>query len=259
MDRSFLLPGSRQSVNFQFPEHIDRYWLGSGAFRTHLLNSATLLLPDVERYLIRTIKQAAPLIEQPLLQQQLQAFIGQEAQHATQHRKFWHNLCQQGYRIDRYLRWLRRILFAGLERHAGFRLNLAISAGLEHLTTLMAVVALEQKVLATAEPQMRELFEWHAAEEIEHRAVVYDVLQAVTANYALRLIGLVISHILVLGMLNLGLLLLLWRDRKLIDPTVWRDAIQFWLLKERFLLRTLQHAFSYCKPSFNPAHQSYTL
>lgn len=258
MAHSSSVPVDSPPVNFQFPEHIDRYWLGSGAFRTHLLNSATLLLPDIEQYLIRTIRQAAPSVQPPLLLQ-LQTFVGQEAQHAAQHRKFWHNLRQQGYRIDWYLQGLRRILFAGLEQHAGFRCNLAISAGLEHLTTLMAVVALEQNVLATADPPLQALFEWHAAEEIEHRAVVYDVLQAVAPSYALRLVGLIISHILVLGMLNVGLLLLLGRDRKLFDRIVWRDAVQFWFLKERFLFRTLQHAFSYCKPTFNPAQQSYNI
>ena len=37
---------------------------------------------------------------------------------------------------------------------------------------------------------MREMLAWHAAEEIEHKAVAFDVLQAVAPSYALRMAGL---------------------------------------------------------------------
>lgn len=63
-------------------------------------------------------------------------------------------------------------------------MNLAIIAGFEHLTTLFAEFALETDFLAEAEPKLRELFEWHGAEEIEHKSVAYDVFQNATDSYS---------------------------------------------------------------------------
>ena len=41
-------------------------------------------------------------------------------------------------------------------------------------------------------PRCAQLLAWHAAEEIEHKAVAFDVLQAVDPSYALRIAGLVV-------------------------------------------------------------------
>jgi hypothetical protein len=239
--------------NFQFPESIDRYWCGNSPFKTHLLNSLTLLLPDVEQYLIRNVRKRLKLIDEPQLKQDVRAFIGQEAQHSLQHSKFWDNLRSSGYEIDTYLSWVRAILFKTLERRLSIPLNLAISAGLEHLTTLFAEIAFEEEFLAEAEPNLKTLFEWHAAEEIEHKSVVYDVLQHTSDSYLLRLVGMVVSHILVLGFLNLGLAVLLYQDKKLLDRKVWQEMIGFWFIKEKLLFRALSNSLKYCQRNFHPS------
>src|SRR6476646_8971660 len=181
-------------IHFDFPSQISRYWLCNSPYKTHLLNSLTLLLPDVERYINQTVKQQLPRIQAPQLRQEVRAFIAQETQHASQHSKFWDNLRQQGYAIDPFLSLVRAVLLNGLAQRLSLRLNLAIVAGLEHLTSLLAEIALREGFLAPAEPQLKALFEWHAAEEIEHQTVAYDVLQAASQNYFLRLLGLAISN-----------------------------------------------------------------
>lgn len=239
--------------NFEFPETIDRYWCGNNPFKTHLFNSFTLFLPDVEQYLIRTVKQRVKHIEQPQLKQEALAFIGQEAQHSLQHKKFWDNLRSSGYEIDGYLRFVRTVFFKILERRLNNRLNLAISAAGEHLTTAVAEIILKEEFLADAEPRLRNLFEWHAAEEIEHKSVVFDVFQNATDSDLLRLVGMVVSHILVLGFLNLSLVMLLYQDKKLLDRKVWQEMIRFWFVKEKLLFRILLNSLKYCRNNFHPA------
>jgi predicted metal-dependent hydrolase len=46
---------------------------------------------------------------------------------------------------------------------------------------------------------MQKLLAWHAAEEIEHKAVAFDVLQHVDDSYALRIAGLAYATVM-LGM-----------------------------------------------------------
>ncbi len=240
-------------INFEFLQESDRYWCGNSAFKTHLLNSFTLLLPDIEQYLIRAVRQRLKFIDNPQLKQDVRGFIGQEAQHSLQHSKFWDNLRASGYEIDNYISWVRVVLFNTLERRLSLELNLAIGAGFEHLTTLLGEMALEGDFLVDAEPNLRKLFEWHVAEEIEHKSVVFDVLQNTSDSYLLRLVGMVISHIFIIGFFNLGLVMLLYQDKKLLDGNVWQEMIQFWFIKEKFLFRASLNCIKYCKKSFHPS------
>jgi uncharacterized protein len=243
-------------IHFRFPDTIERYWLGDSAYNTHLLNSLTLLLPDIERYINQTIKQQLPQITDPTLRQQARAFIAQEAQHASQHTRFWNNLRQQGYQFEKFVSAAQRIWFQALTPHLSLALNLAIVAGLEHLTSLMAEIALIEHFLDPAEPNLKALFEWHAAEEIEHQAVAFDVLQSATRNYGLRLLGLVISNLLVLGLMNWGTMLLLHQDKKWGDRRVWLDLIRFWFIKEKLFFKALASACHYAKPNFHPTEKN---
>jgi predicted metal-dependent hydrolase len=43
---------------------------------------------------------------------------------------------------------------------------------------------------------MQQLLAWHAAEEIEHKAVAFDVLREVDDSYALRMAGLAFATVL---------------------------------------------------------------
>jgi len=47
-------------------------------------------------------------------------------------------------------------------------------------------------------PEVKSLLLWHAAEEIEHKAVAYDVLQRVNSRYTVRVAGLAIATTLLL-------------------------------------------------------------
>ncbi|MBD1861660.1 MULTISPECIES: metal-dependent hydrolase [Trichocoleus] len=241
-------------IHFRFPDTIERYWLGDSAYNTHLLNSLTLLLPDIERYMNHIIKQQLPHITDSQLQPQVRAFVAQESQHASQHTHFWKNLQQQGYCFDGYVRYAQGI-WRRLTQHGSLILNLAIVAGGEHLTSLMAEVILTKRFLDPAEPNLKALFEWHAAEEIEHQVVAFEVLQSATRNYGVRLLGLVISNLLMLGLMNWGIILLLQQDKKWSDRQVWQNLMQFWFFKEKLLFRAIISGLHYARPSFHPSQK----
>lgn len=244
-------------LNFNFSQDIEKYWLNQSAFKTHLFNSLTISVTDIEKYLILNVKKRISLIANPQLKQEAQAFIGQETQHSLQHTKFWANLRYLGYEFDTHLSWLRWILFNILERRMSTNLNLAISAGIEHLTILIAEFILEDNSLAEADPQLKKLFEWHAVEEIEHKTVLFDVLQNATKNYLLRILGMLIAYILVFSFLNLGLIILLYQDKKLLDKKVWWEFIKFWITKDKFLYKALLSATDYLRKDFHPTQKDH--
>lgn len=241
--------------NFDFPEHIDRYWCGNSPFKTHFFNSITLLFPDGEQFMLRTIKRQIKQIDNTQLQEEALAFVGQEAQHAVQHEKFWHNLCQQGYNFDTYVHFLRFILFNVCENYLSTTLKLAMIAGVEHFTNVIAELTLKEELFAAADPKLKELFEWHAAEEIEHKTVAYDVLQAADKSYIVRLIGMLIGYTFVLTFVNFGWLIMIYQDKKILDFKVWQEMLEFLFIKEKFVFKTFAHSIEYLKINFHPANR----
>lgn len=244
-------------LNLDFSQHIQRYWFEESIFKTHLFNSLTIGVCDVEKYLIESVNKRINFINNPQLKQDAQAFIGQEGQHSLQHQKFWDNLSLLGYKFDTYLICLRMTFRQILPHCMSPNLNLAVSVGIENLTTLLAEFALESHFFADAEPSLKQLFEWHAVEELEHKAVVFDVLQSTTNNYLLRLLGMFIGNILVFWFLNLGMIILLYQDKKLFDQQVWQEFFEFWITKDKFLYKVLLNAIDFCRPDFHPAQKDH--
>src|SRR5262249_11138033 len=156
-----------------FPSRLEKHWLAGDPVRTHFLNTMTLIFPDVEEYLIRSAKASQGRLTRPELRNEIRSFIGQEAQHLSQHKRFFSTLKGQGYRIDFFLKPLRFVMFNIVERHAGVALNLAISVGGEHVTATGSEYFLTSGFVNAAPDALGKLFRWHWAEEIEHKSVLF--------------------------------------------------------------------------------------
>ncbi|HEU4533729.1 MAG TPA: metal-dependent hydrolase [Polyangiaceae bacterium] len=199
-----------------FPlEEVPRYWFGGNAIATHITNGVCALFPAGERFFVRSVHHYLGALEgDPELVAQVRAFCGQEGRHAQAHERALRVLRAQGYDVDTFLKIYEKIAFDGIEAALGPRLNLAVTAACEHYTALMAEGALAEDLLAGAHPVMRDLLLWHAAEEIEHKAVAFDVLARVAPGHALRLAGLGLATALLAGFWAAATLSLLAADAR---------------------------------------------
>jgi predicted metal-dependent hydrolase len=59
---------------------------------------------------------------------------------------------------------------------------------------------------------MQRLIVWHATEEIEHKAVAFDVLRAAHPGYALRMLGFLLATLALFGWSGAGARMLLRQD-----------------------------------------------
>jgi uncharacterized protein len=169
---------------------VPRHWFGGSAVATHIANGVNMLFPQGERFFVRSVKHFLDRIEDPELRAQVRGFFGQEGRHASAHDDYNDHLRAEGFRIDRFLEVHDRICYQWLERATPPELRLAATAAAEHFTAIMAEGAFTGREFDTAHPVMRELLLWHAAEEIEHKSVAFDVLQTINPSYRLRLAGL---------------------------------------------------------------------
>lgn len=195
MSRSAPTPRTPRLAFAGVPKH----WFANSAAVTHVANGVNLLFPGGERFFVRTLRHFRDELDDPALVAQVRGFSGQEGRHAQAHERFFETLRTQGYDIDAILGPYERLAFGHIEKLSPAELRLAMTAALEHFTAILAEGALTGGELASAHPMMRQLLEWHALEELEHKAVAFDVLRAVNPSYPLRVAGLALGSVLLAG------------------------------------------------------------
>ena len=230
---------------------VPRAWMANNPTATAVANGVNLLFPHGERFFVRSVKHFLDQIHDPELRAAIKGFFGQEGRHARAHDQFNAILRAQGYEIDRFLAGYHR-LSSWLEAHTPPKLNLAITAAAEHFTAILAEGAFTENMLDAAAPEMRQLLAWHAAEELEHKAVAFDVLRAVDPSYALRIAGLLYATVTLGGFWLWGAVSLMRQER--------RGAIGAWRelgrmprrdpIVRRVFLRGIRQ---YLAPGFHPS------
>ncbi len=198
--------------------NVPKHWLANSAVATAISNGVNMLFPHGERFFVRSVKHFLDKIDDPVLRQQIKGFFGQEGRHAHAHDEFNEILRQQGYEIDQFLDSYRR-LSTWLEQRTPPKLRLAATAAAEHYTAIMAEGAFKRGALDQAAPEMQQLLAWHAAEEIEHKSVAFDVLQTIDPSYRLRVLGLIYATVTLSGFWLWGTLTLMKQDK-----LTWRSA-----------------------------------
>ena len=228
------------------------HWLWGRAFPSAIVNGVNLLFPAGERFFIRSVLHYRDQIDDPKLAAQIRAFCGQESHHAHAHEQFFDRMRQQGFAIDRFLRIYERLAFHGIEPSVPPSLRLAVTAALEHYTAILGDDALREGHLRHAHPVMRDFLSWHAAEEIEHKSVAFDVLERVAPGYALRASGMVIATLCLAGFWVAATAMLLHQDRQVSRGGLLGELRQ--LRKRNFIVKRvfLRGLGEYLWPGFHP-------
>lgn len=215
-----------RALRFRFDD-VPRDWFGGNVVASHVANGVNLLFPAGERFFVRSVHHYMDRIDDPLLRERVRGFAGQEGRHAAAHEQYFEALRHQGYDVDTFLRLYQRVAYGFIERASPPALRLSTTAACEHFTALLAEFALRRRVLDLAHPAMRDLLLWHAAEEIEHRSVAFDVLERVSPGRAMRVAGLAMASACLGGFWIAGALALLAQEPQLSRADKlrqWREA-----------------------------------
>lgn len=200
-----------RKVSLPFGEDIPRHWFGGNAMQTHIFNGLNLVFPDGERFFVRAVMDHVDRIDDPGLLAQIKGFAGQEGRHAHEHERYFATMRAQGYRINKFLRRFHKFTTLS-SRYFPAPLRLSVTAGAEHYTATLGAFALANPRLAEAHPVMRKLIAWHAMEEIEHKAVAFDVLQRTHPSYLLRIAGFLIATLVLITWTGSATRMLLRQD-----------------------------------------------
>ena len=159
---------------------LDR-WAGSLA-ETHYMNAMSMTFPEGERFFIDSVKHFRSLATGKLAED-VRNFITQESLHTREHVAFNQHLDPAHYPVAEIEQFVARR--TGLARKLPRVMQLTITTILEHFTAIMAEDALRHpERFSTAPENVRRLWLWHAVEEMEHKAVAFDVWRLATAKWS---------------------------------------------------------------------------
>ncbi len=242
---------SARRLQWSFTGSRSLYWHSGSAAISAILNTYTLLVPDNEQYYIRAIRPHLKDIQDQRLRSQVIEFMKQESLHGLAHQKYWVELSRAGINVERFVRACDFLLYRVLEPLQPSWLKLSIVAAIEHINASIADSILKGDLLSGAEPELKRLFEWHFAEEIEHKAVAHDVLTSRYPSYLARVSGAVLAYTVFYSLIALGTSYLLISSKNFFRIRTARDLSRF-LLQQGGLKDTFLHFIRYLSPTFDP-------
>ncbi len=176
-----------RQMDFEFDEAIDPVVVEGDPEQSYMLVGLSLLLPYLEPYLIRTMKEAKKEIRDPQLLDDLERFSAQEGQHYRQHMRLNEALALDGFAKLPELEAKLDADYRRFSKEKSLRFNLAYAEGFEALTTASARFSFERGADPKFHPQVAALYNWHLVEELEHRTVAFDVYDHLFGDYLYRL------------------------------------------------------------------------
>lgn len=251
-ESSRLPPGvAIQPRRFEFEdlESVPRDWFADNPIISHVENAFSILIPPGERFFIRSVRHYEERISDPELRDLICAFIQQEGLHTRAHNEFNDSLRRFGVDVDRETAYADRVL-RSLERWLPRKIQLGATAFLEHLTATGAhVLFTEPAVAGSMHPEMLRFWRWHAVEELEHKAVAFDVFRAVGGGYLLRVFSALAALVLLAFPFDRIARRMLRDDPREVTPEMRERAAA---LNRKVLGPQLRMIAQYFKPGFHP-------
>ena len=227
-------------------------WFAGKPLTAHFLNAYTLLIPEGERFIIRSCRRHLDRANGGL-REELSRLFFQEGSHSREHRRVLAAMRREGLGLNVFRRLVETISYRLLEPLSPSKLRLATAAAIEHHNAAIADFFLRQNLLkGLRSGQMRRLFLWHFAEEIEHKEVVFKLLQRVSNSRVLRAAGLFASWATFLFCLAAGSLLLGLKTRAIFAGGFWRELIWHCCARQGLLVILVKESLRYLEADFHP-------
>ncbi len=179
-----------RKIPFEFSKDINPVWNPSKPEWSHMANGASLTMPYLEPFLIRTLREASKYVSDDLLQADISAFMAQEGQHFQTHNRYNTILKLNGYPE---LADIEAQMLEDYKRFDKKSLNwrLAYTAGFETMTVGITEWLIGERayLFKGADSRVASFILWHMVEETEHKNVAFDAYQHIAGRYFLRVWG----------------------------------------------------------------------
>lgn len=232
-----------------------RWWHSGEPGRTAFFNALSSTFPVGEKFFMTAVRHYRDGAPEPL-RSQIDDFLYQESMHSREHVVFNRQAEDVGYDIAPLEDRARRTI-AWVKRRSPLQ-QLAATCALEHFTATLAHDALaDPRHLNGSTAEAKRLWQWHAMEEIEHKAVAFDTYLHATRDMTAFRRWLKRSLVMCVTTMRFHYVIFrntadLLRQDGRNDFTTWRKLLVYLYGRPGTLRLLLLGVFTYMRPGFHP-------
>lgn len=243
-----------RDIKFNLEENCPRDWYDNDPVISRFYDGMSLIFPEGEKYFIESVRHFKNEIKDENLLEDIANFTRQEAYHSREHAAYNAFLNKNGLPSEEleqnYIQIVNKV-----RGRMSWSEKLASTCAAEHITAMLADSLLTDKVFdKKSHPAYRELWKWHSVEEIEHKAVAFDVYRAThkgAAAYFLR-IGKFIKLATIFNIRFAHHWAVLLRSSGDLNFKAFVKLTWYLWGKPGLYRRQIFHALAYLKPNFHP-------
>ena len=241
-----------RNVRFPFSADTPKYWFDNDPYLTHVMNALSMIFPEGERYFIAAVRGLREYVKDPILEKQVRGFLAQESLHRREHDAFNDWLRTTGVDVDKFYENMRDALRVD-DSVMSKRWRLAVTCALEHFTAIIAEEWLTRPDLReSAHVNVQPLWSWHAMEELDHKAVAFDVYRAAGGTYSMRAVSMVLITIGFAALASSFHFRLMLADKQLFNVKSWLTGSWRCWGPRGYFTSLLPAWLRYFKPGFHP-------
>ncbi|HEU4361760.1 MAG TPA: metal-dependent hydrolase [Mycobacterium sp.] len=189
-----------RKMRFGFADYdVPFLWNETNPGFSAMANAVSFLAVAFEKMITAMIPQAKPLIKDPAVAEEAEAFVRQEGQHSMAHRQHVKGLLRSYPALKETFDEVVA-QFDDLTANAPLKYRLAYTADLEATFTPVFKLMLDNDdtLFAPGDDRVASLFLWHFVEEVEHRSSALIIYDDVVGDpyYRVRVVRSVFKHVL---------------------------------------------------------------
>lgn len=243
-----------RQMEFPAPVTAARHpFFNNNLFASSLFVIFSGIFPPGERFFVESVRHYRDRISDPVLKAKISGFIGQEALHGREHERLNEFFAARGLDVGVPERMVK--IGLGLLEKLSPSQQLACTTFMEHFTAYLAEQWLTDETFQKAsDPEMLQLWYWHALEELEHKSVAYDVFVQVSNSRRERVLaGPLVAAALLPGIVTSWAWLVV-RDEQRFNWREHRRGFGRLFGKRGFISSILPKMPAFARPDFHPDH-----
>lgn len=245
----------RRNIKFGLSKDKAIDWNQGGVHLNQFFNTLSVFFPAGERFFIQSVRNFRKEISDQHLKEQISAFIGQEGFHTREHEEYNDALTAAGMPIERLDNIVVQILDVAKKFPKPFQL--AITVALEHLTAVMGDMLLKNEFLLDgADKHYAAIWNWHAIEETEHKAVCFDAYEQVVGKgadaYVMRVTAFILANIVFWSVFFPFYATMLTRSGGVTSIKGWLHITNVLAGKPGIMRRVFPDWLDFFRPDFHP-------
>ncbi|MBI3227902.1 MAG: metal-dependent hydrolase [Mycolicibacterium cosmeticum] len=189
-----------RKMRFAFADYdVPFCWNESNPAFSAMANAVSFLAIAFEKMIVTTMAEAKPLLTDPVIAEEADAFVRQEGQHSMAHRQHARGLIKAYPALKETLDEVIAA-FDDLVDNKPLKYRLAYTADLEATFTPVFKLMLDNDstLFAPGDDRVASLFLWHFVEEVEHRSSALIIYNGLVDEpwYRMRVAPSIFKHVL---------------------------------------------------------------